>query len=164
MTYRVLVTGSRTWNDRELIRDTLDALLAEHGTLTVVHGAASTGADTTAQGWALDRRHQSSYGAVTPEPHPADWRRYGRAAGFRRNAAVVALGADLCLAFIRNGSHGATHCADLAERAGIPVRRFTEQHRAAAVARVAARGSRPEAAAEAEGDFGPGGIFAGDAS
>lgn len=121
--FRVLVTGSRTWEDRALLERELDALLAGHGALTLVHGAARRGADSMAHNWGLNRRHASSYGAVTIEPHPADWGR-GRSAGFIRNAEMVNLGADVCLAFIRDGSRGATHCAGLALKAAIPVRYF----------------------------------------
>ena len=114
--YRILVTGSRDWDDPEMIFDALAEY--NHGQVTLVHGAAR-GADATAAkvaagfGWRI-------------EPHPADWNGgYGKRAGFIRNAEMVKAGADVCLAFIRGGSPGATHCADLAEEAGIPVRRFT---------------------------------------
>jgi len=117
MAERVLVTGSRDWADFRLVRDELAKLMEPNNHLTVVHGACPTGADAAADLWAQQN-------AFINERHPADWKTYGKAAGFRRNAEMVALGADVCLAFIRNGSKGATHTADLAEKAGIPVRRF----------------------------------------
>jgi hypothetical protein len=121
--FRILVTGSRTWDDKEFIWNVLDLALAELRDVTVVHGACPKGADAIAHGWV---RHQlvNGGGEVRAERHPADWSTHGRAAGFRRNAEMVQLGADLCLAFVRDGSRGASNCADLAERAGIEVRRF----------------------------------------
>ena len=120
-TYRILVTGSRDWDDDPLLYTTLGMAAQEHGSpdriTVIVHGACPRGADRTADVWA--RNHQ-----IAVERHPAEWDKYGKAAGFRRNAEMVALGADLCLAFIKYNSRGATHCADLAEKAGIPVRRY----------------------------------------
>jgi hypothetical protein len=86
----------------------------------IVHGACPSGADAMAAEWARD------YG-VTAEPHPADWSGCGKAAGFIRNAEMVSLGADVCLAFYKQGAgnKGTDHCASQAEKAGIPVRRVT---------------------------------------
>lgn len=124
--FRVLVTGSRTWTDAEAIHNRLDVFVrsaAQSGftKLVVVHGAAQ-GADMIADAWARNRKHRGW--PVDVERHPADWAKSKRAAGFRRNKRMVDLGADVCLAFILNGSRGATGCADLAERAGIHVERF----------------------------------------
>jgi hypothetical protein len=111
---RVLVTGSRTWTDEAVIA----AALREHwGTGAVlVCGACPRGADAIAE------RLWHDWGGQV-ERHPADWAT-GRAAGMERNAAMVAAGADVCLAFIRDNSPGATHTARLADLAGIPVRRY----------------------------------------
>jgi hypothetical protein len=117
--YRILVTGSRDWDDTEGLRFALIRVWAPRHRLpvVVVHGACPTGADAMAAEWAHD------YG-VRAEEHPADWDQFGKAAGPKRNAEMVAAGAQVCLAFIRNDSRGATHCAGLAEQAGIEVRRY----------------------------------------
>lgn len=112
---RVLITGSRDWSLPGPVMTALMAAWNELGPFVLVHGDAR-GADRMAAGY-----HARWGGRV--EAHPADWS-IGKRAGFVRNAEMVAAGADLCLAFIRNESRGATMCARLAEEAGIPTRRF----------------------------------------
>ncbi|MDT0381401.1 DUF2493 domain-containing protein [Streptomyces sp. DSM 42041] len=125
--YRVLVTGSRDWDSDERVwaalNDTRDEALITGRHLVVVHGACPRGADAHAARWCTTATQFAN--GVTEERHPADWDRHGRAAGFCRNAEMVQRGADLCLAFIKDGSRGASHTARLAEQAGIPVRRWT---------------------------------------
>lgn len=121
---RVLVTGSRTWDDAKTIRQALEAAAvglaaARVPTMTVVHGACPNGADELADQWI---RYHRGEPFVTAERHPAQWRKFGKRAGMVRNEQMVAAGADLALAFIRDGSPGATHCAELASDRGIPLR------------------------------------------
>lgn len=119
---RILVTGSRDWDDEETIRDALFKAAVEmfgDGMPILVSGRCPTGADAIAE------KIVWSWNWVV-EPHPADWFVHGKRAGFIRNAEMVNLGADICLAFIKNNSKGATHTADLAEKAGIPTRRFIQ--------------------------------------
>jgi hypothetical protein len=130
VTFRLLITGSRDWTDAVAVGEAIYTALdgVADGELVVVHGACPTGADRLAskfcedEAWWFDNTGRS----LIEERHPARWSE-GRSAGPRRNAEMVALGADVCLAFILNGSPGATHCANAAEKAGIPVRRF-ERH------------------------------------
>jgi len=111
---RILVTGSRDWRDWATVAKALKDASSELRTV-VVSGACPTGADMIAERYAEDR-------GWTIERHPADWDKYGKKAGPIRNSQMVALGADVCLAFIYNESKGATHTALTAGLAGIPVK------------------------------------------
>jgi hypothetical protein len=117
MTARVLITGSRTWSDWATIRTALSHIQREYGgDVIIVHGDAR-GADRMAGRIATEL-------GMKEEHHPADWERYGKRAGFVRNAEMVDSGIDRCVAFIREGSRGATMCADLADKRGIPTVRY----------------------------------------
>lgn len=122
---RLLVTGSRTWTDAPFIRRELHSVLCpEFGVfrpLTLVHGGAIRGADCIADEWA-EMEIADHDSPITVECHAADWKQHGKRAGLIRNAEMVKAGADLCLAFIRAHSRGATHCAALASAAGIETR------------------------------------------
>ncbi|MBN9214747.1 MAG: DUF2493 domain-containing protein [Microbacterium sp.] len=128
MTFRILITGSRTWEDRQAIRDALRSVWREAGSpqdAVLVSGASPKGADRMCEEvWAFN--------GLAVERHPAAWRTHDeqcpeshrgqdtcKRAGFRRNAEMVALGADVCIGFIRDGSAGATSTVNLAQRAGI---------------------------------------------
>jgi hypothetical protein len=121
-TVRILITGSRSWDDRTALWAALDEVALEHR-VVVVHGAAS-GADKLAVEWV------DNVGAED-EPHPPDYTAHGAIAPLVRNTEMVAAGADLCLTFIQecpcprrkkpHGTHGSVDCATKAARAGIPV-------------------------------------------
>ena len=118
--YRILVTGSREWSQRDVMGYNILALVQQvdrddpDREVIIVHGAAK-GADLMAAdiGTAIK--------GVTIEPHPADWTTHGKRAGPIRNQAMVDLGADICLAFPTASSVGTWDCVRRANRAGIRV-------------------------------------------
>lgn len=123
---RLLVTGSRDWTDQVVVIEALWKAVSDLGgmgmgdeePITLVHGAAP-GADAIASMvWATNQHPE--------EPHPAQWAAHGNAAGPIRNKEMVDLGADLCLAFHKNGSRGTQNTIDLCRAAGIEVRVYEE--------------------------------------
>lgn len=133
--YRILITGSREWPSSEFVDNALRTAVTSvfkgmewfegEVSVTIVHGDA-IGADKMAD---LAARKMAALGInVVAEPHPANWGKYGKRAGYVRNQEMVDAGANVCIAFIYQESRGATMCAGLAEKAGIPVVRYTEDH------------------------------------
>lgn len=126
---RILITGSRDWEDHATIANAILAAVEAGRPNVIVHGGCPTGADRLAS--------EIAEACNLPvETHVADWRKYGRSAGPIRNRHMVSLGADVCLAFIGpctavrckttlpHPSHGASSTAKMAEAAGIPTRRY----------------------------------------
>lgn len=116
VSYRILVTGSRDWDDEATIAWELGVAVGTQISKTdvvLISGACPTGADAIAE--SLFRQY-----GLAVERHAADWS-LGKRAGFLRNKEMVDSNPDICLAFIRNGSKGASMTRDLALKAGIPV-------------------------------------------
>lgn len=118
---RVLVCGSRNWTDRQRIADLLEALPAP-ASVTIVHGGAR-GADRIAG-------EEAQRLGMRVEIHPADWERYGRAAGPIRNREMAESGVDACIAFLQETpdapSRGTRNMIEQARKSGIPVEIITE--------------------------------------
>ena len=106
---RVGVTGGRDFADASLLDATLLRLCREGDIL--VHGNAR-GADRGAATW-FHRRGWHS------EPHIADWERFGRSAGVRRNQEMVDSGLAFLIAF--PGGRGTADMVRRCEESGIPV-------------------------------------------
>ncbi|KKK77605.1 hypothetical protein LCGC14_2851900 [marine sediment metagenome] len=89
--------GGRDYRDEARVSRVLDQLvmaMAESGEhlSCIIHGDAP-GADTLANNWAKRR-------GIPIEKFPANWKRYGRGAGPRRNARMIAEGLpELAIAF-----------------------------------------------------------------
>lgn len=109
---RVLVCGSRLWTDRLAVKAQLSALGT--GPHTIIHGAAA-GADKIAGDVARE------YG-WTVEEFPAQWSRYGKAAGMIRNREMLDTKPDVVLAFPLPSSIGTFGCIREAHRRKIPVK------------------------------------------
>lgn len=105
---RVLVCGSRYFNDYELLEKVLD----EYSISTIIEGEAR-GADRLSRLYAS--RHEIPYQAF-----PAEWNKYGRAAGPIRNTQMVVEGKpDFVIAFRGPNSRGTQNMINQARKAGI---------------------------------------------
>jgi hypothetical protein len=113
--YRVIIAGSRSFSNYELLREHCLFMLQEKmrtHRVIIVSGHAH-GADTLGEMFAKEQ-------GLTVELHPAKWRALGKGAGMIRNAEM-ARASDALIAFWDGKSRGTAHMISFAKRRGLEV-------------------------------------------
>ena len=116
--FRVVVAGSRRFNDYEYLEQKLDFVL-ERKLLThkvIIHSGMARGADKLGELYAAKNN-------IPIQQFPADWNTHGKAAGMLRNREM-ARDADAVVVFIVDDSPGASSMISIAEEKGIPCKVF----------------------------------------
>ncbi len=108
---RVLVYGGRDFTDYEKVKADLDALHARHQIKELINGTAR-GADSQGDRWARENRIKLSR-------FPANWDRYGKSAGFKRNLVMAEQAPDLGIQY--PGGRGTANMRSLLDKRDIPV-------------------------------------------
>ena len=113
--YRVIIAGSRSFNDYELLREQCLSILQEkmrtHRVIMV--SGHSRGADSLGERFANEFR-------LPFELHPAKWRLLGKAAGMVRNAEMAKC-SDALISFWDGESRGTRHMINFARKRGLEV-------------------------------------------
>jgi len=115
--FRVIVAGSRDFNNFETMCLRLDYLLSnkkEDHKIIIISGTAC-GADKLGEAYAKTRGYEIEY-------YRANWS-LGRSAGYLRNIEMAKV-ADACVCFIVDNSKGATHMLKTANEYGLLTKAF----------------------------------------
>lgn len=108
---KLLVCGSRTITNASWIFSEIEKYISEsnlqYSDIHIIEGGAK-GVDKIAKQFADDRN-------IPVIEMPADWKAYGRAAGFIRNEQMVRL-CDQCLILWDGKSHGTKNDIDLCDK------------------------------------------------
>lgn len=113
--FKVIIAGSRSFNDFELLVAKCDKLLSAKTEGEVVSGTAR-GTDQLGENYAKER-------GFPIKKFPANWEKYGKIAGYKRNEEMADY-ADALIAFWDGLSPGTKHMISTAEKKGLKVRVF----------------------------------------
>lgn len=111
MAKRLVVAGGRDFNDYKRVEEVLNQV-RQHFEFAVVCGKAK-GADTLGELYAKNNNLIIHY-------YPADWNKYGKSAGYRRNVEM-AENAEYLVAFWDGKSRGTEHMINIAAERGLKV-------------------------------------------
>jgi predicted Rossmann fold nucleotide-binding protein DprA/Smf involved in DNA uptake len=114
--FKVIIAGSRGFSNYKLLREQCNKFLREKrktSNIIVVSGNAR-GADTLGEKYAQDE-------GFTLEIYPAQWKKFGKRAGYRRNEQMAEV-ADALIAFWDGSSKGTKHMIDIMNEKNLLVR------------------------------------------
>jgi hypothetical protein len=94
---RIVIGGYRNFNDYEIFKDFVDLCIRDKTEITILSGHCK-GTDLMAERYAKEK-------GFALEIHPADWKKYGKAAGPIRNRQMVE-NADTVIAFASETATG----------------------------------------------------------
>ncbi len=112
---KVIIAGGRNFDDFNRLCQICDEFLKDQINIEIVSGAYK-GADLLGERYASERNYPI-------KQFPADWRRYGKSAGLKRNTEMASY-ADALIAFWDGESKGTKHMIELATQAGLKVKVF----------------------------------------
>lgn len=113
--FKVIIAGSRGFGNYQLLKKKCNYILSkkrDEYNIVIISGGAN-GADKAGEKYAKDEKFDL-------EVYPANWKKYGKSAGFRRNEQMGEI-ADALIAFWDGESHGTKHMIDIATKKGIEV-------------------------------------------
>ena len=114
--FKVIIAGSRGFSNYKLLREQCNKYLREKrktSNIIIVSGHAR-GADTLGEKYAQDE-------GFALEIYPAQWKKLGKQAGYRRNEQMAEV-ADALIAFWDGESKGTKHMIDIMTNKGLPTK------------------------------------------
>lgn len=109
---KIIIAGGRDFDDYDKLKKNCDYLFQFlHKNYMVILCGKAKGADTLGERYAIEN-------GIKVEYYPADWDKYGKSAGYRRNKEMVD-NATAAVCFWDGKSKGTKHTIDLCKEKGI---------------------------------------------
>ena len=111
---KVIIAGCRNFFDYELLKTKCDIYLSSVKQQVEIVSGTANGADKLGEKYASEKGYPV-------KQFPADWDKYGKSAGYKRNEEMAKY-ADALIAFWDGKSKGTGHMIDLAKKHELGIR------------------------------------------